>query len=306
MSALGDAAADYLALRRAVGFKLGGLDRPLADFVSYVEKEGDGTISVALALAWAAQGTKSAHRVARRLGWARCFCRYVQAHDPRHEVPPPRLLAGVGRARRIPHLYSESEILEMMHGARRLAPASWAATVEVVLGLLFVTGMRIGEVLALDLDDVDGDAGVLTVWLGKFDKSRLVPLAPSSLAALRGFLEVRNEMASEERSALFLRRDGRRRLSHKAFSTAFHLLLGDAGLPTGEERPRVHDLRHSFAVRTLVEWHRQGVEVQTRLALLSTYLGHVDPAATYWYLTGTPELLGIVAERLETDEGGRP
>jgi len=305
MSALADAAHDYVALRRAVGFKLAGVDRILADFARYLDDRGSDTVTVALALAWAGETAGTERGVARRLGLVRGFARYLQAQSPGHEVPPSRLFASGRGPRRVPHLYSAADIAALLHVARTLEPPHWAATVETVLGLLAVTGMRIGEVLALDLGDIDWEEGVLVVWLGKFNKSRLVPLAPSTLGALDTYVSARRTLGIRvPTAAVFLARGGQRRLSYNAFAKAFRAIRAEVGLSGGPRTPRIHDLRHSFAVQTLLDWYREGVDVGAHLPRLSTYLGHVSPAATYWYLSGAPELMALAAERLEPGAGG--
>ncbi len=303
MSALADAAVDYVALRRAVGFKLVGVDRLLADFVAFAESNGEGTVTVALALAWAGQRGGNARVVARRLSTVRGFSRYLQAQCRDHEVPPTWLLPIGKGVRRVPYLYSSGDITAMMQAARTLEPELRASTVETVLGLLFVSGMRIGEVLALNENDVDWDAGTLTVRLAKFNKSRLVPLTASTLDALGVYLARRRALCAKGvTSALFVNTRGKR-LTYAAFSVAFGVILAEAGVCSVAKRPRIHDLRHSFAVATLLEWYRAGLDVQPLLPRLSVYLGHVNPASTYWYLTGSPELMALVVDRLESSRG---
>jgi integrase/recombinase XerD len=300
VSALSDAAHDYVALRRAVGFKLIGVDRHLGDFVTYVEARGD-IVTVELALAWAGGRSTSARGVAQHLGQVRGFARYLQALCPDHEVPPSRLLAIGKNPRRVPYLYSPEDIGALMDSARALQPLRWGTTVEIVIGLLAATGMRIGEVLALDLDDVDHDMGLLTIRLAKFNKSRLVALAPSTREVLDGYVGS-GRQAKTNTPALFVMPDGRRRLGYEPFRRAFGQILAETALSERPVRPVIHDLRHSFAVSTLLEWYRSGVDVEALLPRLSLYLGHVNPAATYWYLTGAPELMALAAERLDEME----
>jgi len=303
MSALADAAIDYVALRRAVGFKLVGIARSLADFVAFAETNGDGTVTVALALAWAGGKGGNARQVAVRLSTVRGFARYLQAQCRDHEVPPAWLLPIGKGVRRVPYLYSSGDIAAMMQAARNLDPALWASTVETVLGLLFATGMRIGEVLALGEDDVDWDIGTLTVRLAKFNKSRLIPLTASTLEALDAYLVRRRTLCPKvPTSAIFVNARGKR-LTYNAFSKAFAVILDEAGVCSVAKRPRIHDLRHSFAVATLLEWYRAGLDVQPLLPRLSVYLGHVNPASTYWYLSGSPELMALAADRLESNRG---
>lgn len=300
MSPLETALGDYLGVRRAVGYKLVEDERQLAAFVADLDANGLVTVTVSSAVEWAS-GTPRGGAGAKRLTMVRGFARYLQAIDPAHEVPPTGLLP-VRTARPVPHLYSDVDITMLMDAARVLNPASWGATVETIIGLLWATGMRIGEVLRLNTADVDPDTGVLTVWLSKFGKSRLVPLAPSTIAALNRY---RDRLPATTDPAMFVTPAGRR-VGYQRFNAAFGDLLDSAGITTADgRRPRAHDLRHSFAVRTLLGWYRDGADVQALLPRLSTYLGHVEPASTYWYLSAAPELMALAAERLDHHSEGR-
>ncbi len=303
MTGLVGAAEEYLALRRSVGFKLNGAGPLLSDFASYLASNGAETITTEVALTWALR-SPSPSQAAFRLQTVRTFASYLQAIDPRTEVPPAGLLTDPGR-RSVPYLYSETEIASLMAAARALSPALWAATCETVIGLLWATGMRIGEVLRLDRSDVDFDTGVLTVWETKFNKSRHVPLAVSTLSALADYDRHRRKSRLCPDPPNFFVSMAGRRLHYRGFSTAFIGLLAATGIPSVPvtRRPRIHDLRHSFAVTTLLRWYRTGEDVQALLPRLSTYLGHADPASTYWYLSAAPELLALAAERLEPTEG---
>ncbi len=301
MSALGSALADYLELRRSLGYKLEGAEAILGRFVAHLDAVGAETVTVAAALAWST-ATPGGDR---RLQAIRGFARYLQALDPAHEVPPTRLVPATTR-RALAHLYSDEEVAALMSAARGLEPPLRAATTETVIGVLAVTGMRIGEVLGLEMGDVDWDQGMLVVRVAKFDKTRHVPVSPSTLAALADYRRLRRRLAPAPSTlALFVGGHGRR-LSYAAFSTAFGRVLEASGVSAGGRRPRIHHFRHSFAVRTLEDWYRSGADVHALLPRLSTYLGHVDPAATYWYLKLSPELLALAAQRVERGGGGRP
>lgn len=300
VSPLAAALADYLAVRRAMGYKLEDAGRVLAGFVAHLDATGTVTVTVADAATWAAD-TGTGGGVGHRLQCIRGFTFYLQALDPAHEVPPVGLIPVLAR-RAIPHLYSDADTAAMMAAARRLTPALVAAPTETVIGVLAVTGMRIGEILALDLDDLDWDRGVITIRLAKFNKTRLVPVTTSTLAALTNYRSIRRQHAPDGATtkALFLSRTGNR-LSYQSFADRFARLLVATGLrtrPSGT-RPRIHDYRHAFAVRTLLDWYRHGADVHALLPRLSAYLGHRDPAATYWYLSAAPELMALVADRLE-------
>lgn len=204
----------------------------------------------------------------------------------------------------MPYLYSEQDIVRLMQSARALPAEWWALSVETAIGLLAVTGMRVGEVVRLDLRDIDWEQTVVTVRSSKFGKTRLVPLHSTTVIALRRYetLRRRRDLPSET-TALFISTTGER-LRYDSLHRTFHRLVRQLGLRTAVagKCPRIHDLRHTFAVATMVGWYRDGVDAAVRLHLLSAYLGHVDPVATYWYLSAAPELLALVAQRLEPAE----
>lgn len=304
MSGLTVAAGDYLAVRRALGYKLEEDGRLLASFVAYLEAHDIETVTVAAALAWATESARRGNG-ARRLSTVRCFARYLQAVDPAHEVPPTGLLPKC-KTRPVPHLYSDAEIASLMTAARLLDPPIWAVTVETVIGVLCVTGMRVGEVLGLNAADIDADTAVATVWLSKFNKSRHVPLAASTLAALGAYSEQRRRLLpTATTTAVFVSPSGQR-LTYPRFAAAFATLLDTTSVSTPRgRRPRIHDFRHSFAVRTILGWYRDDADVHALLPRLSTYLGHVAPASTYWYLSAAPELMTVVAERLDRNQEPR-
>jgi integrase/recombinase XerD len=297
MSALGSALADYLKLRRGLGYKLEDAGRVLPRFLAHLEGLGTETVTVAVALAWATEG--SAGGVADRMEAIRGFAGYLQSLDPAHEVPPAGLVPG-GGGRAIPHLYSDDDVVALMAAARALTPPLRGATTEIVIGLLAVSGIRIGEVLALDVADVDWQAGVVSVRSSKFDTGRHVPVDSSTLGALDDYRQGCRDVATTP--ALFLT-PKLTRLRYPAFATVFGRLLDATGIGSGPNRPRIHDLRHSFAVKTILGWYREGADVHALLPRLSTYLGHSGPAATYWYLSAAPELMAIAAERLEREDG---
>ena len=236
-----------------------------------------------------------------RLGLVRGFARYLQALDPTSEVPPDGLLPG-GSHRTTPYIYSEPQIAMLLTAAGRLRSSLRADTYQTLLALLVVTGMRLGEAVSLDRDDLDSEQGLLTIRRGKFGKARQLPLHPSTVKALGAY---RDRIGGQHRNvtapSLFVSTVGTR-LIRENVDVAFSRLVHDTELDWSgrRRRPRVHDLRHSFAVRTLVGWYRDGLDVQARLPLLSTYMGHTGPASTYYYLTAVPELVALVADRLDS------
>jgi len=303
MSTLRAAAEDYLAMRRALGFKLTTQGRQLMSFIEFCEARGAGHVTTELALAWATQTVRdSSDEVyhSRRLMVVRIFARHLAALDPATEVPPEHVLPHHYR-RIAPYLYSPGEVAALMAAAGRLAPPLRAATWQTLIGLLAVTGMRQSEARHLDRDQVDLDAGVLTIANSKFGKSRQQFLHPTTVAALRGYQRRRDRWCPAPAAPSFFISTRGTRLNTHTITHAFAALLDDAGIaaPPGRRRPRLHDLRHSFTVASLLDFYRDGGDVAARLPLLSTWLGHVDPKSTYWYLQAVPELLALAAGRLE-------
>ncbi len=300
MKPLAAAAADYLRIRRTLGFKLYHETWWLPDFVAYLRSHRRSTITTELALRWAQQPADGdPNWWARRLGAIRRFAQYHHARDPRTEIPPPDLIP-YRRQRQAPHLYTDEEVKALLQEARRLRDPLMAATYTTLLGLLAATGMRIGEAIALDQDDVDWCRSLVTVSKSKFGKSRHVPVHGSTLSALQDYAQKRDLLCPRRRTpGFFISRVGTR-VIHQNFHHVFLRLLRLSGVGDGQgRRPRLHDLRHTFTVKTVREWYRTGVDVERRLPSLSTYLGHVSPSTTYWYLTATPELLTLAGDRLE-------
>lgn len=292
--------ADYLSLRRSLGFKLERPARQLPEFVDYLEAAGATTVSTELALAWATQPPKDRTAwCAERLSIARDFAQHLAAIDPATEVPPEDLLRR-RRRRAEPYLFSDTEIAALMAAARELSQPLVAATHETLIGLLAVTGMRVGEVIGLDRVDVDVDGNLLVVRNAKFGKSRQLPLHPSTAEALEDYARTRDRLCPKPTAASFFVSSAGTRLIYNNVHYRFLKLAGRAGLEPRSAlcRPRPHDLRHSFAVRTLIDWYRQGVDVQARMPLLSTYMGHVEPSETYWYLHAAPELMALASAKL--------
>lgn len=301
MSSLREVLGDYLRMRRALGYKLDGPDRLLDQFVTYLEQTGALTVTIENAVAWATQpaGADPGYWGAR-LSVVRQFARHLQTLDPSCEVPPTLLLSCRSR-RAIPYPYTREEIVALMTAAAGLPSPLMAASYSTLLGLLAVSGLRLGEAIGLDRDDVDVRHRLLRVIDGKFGKSREVALHDTTMSALDAYSQRRDELCPEPASdAFFLSTTGTRLLKPNIHRT-FSRLKREVGLGPRSQRcrPRLHDLRHRFAVNTLIDWYRDGVDVQARLPVLSTYMGHVEPRDTYWYLSAAPELLGLVARRLE-------
>jgi len=306
MTDLDQVVIDYLAVRRSLGYKLAENAKQLHSFVSYLDTVGASRVTTELAVAWATQPTGCTPVWwARRLAMVRGFARHLKAIDPETEIPPLGVLPH--RCRRVaPYLYSDTDIEALMAAARVLRSPLVAATYETLIGLLAVTGMRSGEALRLQRDHIEWDEGVITIWNSKFQKSRAVPVHPTSLDALRRYTRIRDQFCPHPNSAAFFISTTGSGLTQGRFHKVFSSLVHTTGLDgPGRRRPRPHDLRHRFAVATLIGWYRTGVNVDAHMALLSTYLGHSNPENTFWYLSAVPELLLLASQRLERAERAR-
>jgi integrase/recombinase XerD len=303
MSALSDHVEDYLRLRRALGYKLEQAGHLLPKLVAYLEAAGSPTLTTELAIAFARlpANVRPTHWAAR-LTVVRGFARYLQTVQPATEVPPAAVFPA-RRHRPAPYLWSGEDIGRLLDGARALRPPLRAATYEALFGLLAVSGLRVGEAVGLDRDDVNFDAGVITIRHAKFDRPRLVPLHATTTAALRVYATERDRLCPTPRSTGFFVSGVGTRLNRSAVAMVLRQITTAMGLRSATVRPTPHQLRHSFAVRTLVDWHRTGLRVEEHIAVLSTYLGHVSPTDTYWYLSASPELMALAAERLDVRFG---
>jgi integrase len=307
MNALRHALADYLAVRRVLGYRLVRTEKLLVQFLTYVEAHGEEHLTIETALAWASLPPEADRSwAAARLSVVRRFAAHLRGIDPATEVPPVDLLPGRTR-RATPYLYSEQNIAALITAAGTLRTPHRVATYRTLIALLAVTGMRVGEAISLDRDDLDAANGLLVIRNGKFGKSRELPLHPSTVTALGAYL-CRGDRPHRPPNtpALFVSTAGSR-LLYTNVQPTFHQLVCRAGLQPRSAacRPRLHDMRHGFAIRTIMDGFRDGGDPGARLALLSTYLGHVDPGKTYWYLSAAPELLELAGERLEHHLGGR-
>jgi integrase len=300
--------ADYLGLRRALGYRLARPEKLLVQFLDYLGQHDQSVITVVTALEWARlPAASTSNWWAYRLAAVRGFATYLHQLDPSHEVPPPDLLPQ-RPLRANPYLYSPAEIAALIEASVCLGTPLRRATFATLVGLLAVTGLRIGEAIGLDRDDVDASTGVLSVQHGKFDKQRQVLLHPTSIAALADYAALRDRLAPPAPTrALFVSNAGTRLLYCNVHAT-WKRILAHAGLRprSGSCRPRIHDVRHSFAVAAMLDAYALGEDGQRRLTLLSTWLGHVHPGSTYWYVSASPELMAAASQRLETYLAGRP
>jgi len=301
MSPLRQAAENYLAMRRALGFKLEAQGRLLASFIDYLDRAGATRITTDLAVAWAKLPQDAAAVwYSIRLSAVRGFADHLHAIDPVNEVPPADVLP-YRYHRTTARLYTADDIVALIRAAQTLRPPLHAATYATFIGLLSVSGLRVGEAIRLDRDHVNLDTAILTVVNSKFGKSREVALHTSTVEALRAYADRRDLLAPRTGTPSFFVSTTGTRLLPSCARRVFARLTRQAGLPPRPARGRacMRDLRHSFAVATLLDWYRAGVDVQAYLPRLSTYLGHIDPKSTYWYLQTTPELLALAAERLD-------
>jgi integrase len=297
-----EAVEEYIEMRRSLGFKLLEAKVGLINFASFLEQRGAAHISISLSMEWAQQD-KSARPAewARRLSFIRGFARHWSAHDSQTEIPPSGLLPHrPGRAH--PYLYSDDEVRKLLHAARQLPSVRGlrGPTYNCLLGLLAVTGLRISETRNLCTDDVDLNQGILTIRGAKFGKSRLVPIHPSTCTVLSDYASQRDRFLARRPDTFFVSGRGTR-LDGGEIRRTFYYLSRQIGLRGASDShgPRLHDFRHRFAIETLVQWYRSGQDVERRLPILSTYLGHVHVADTYWYLTACPELMGLAVKRFE-------
>jgi len=303
MTAVRQMLGDYLALRRGLGYKLLSAGTALQSFVGFLEKSGAEYISTEHAVAWALLPTSvQAVRWWRRLAFVRGFARYCAALDPRTEVPPADLLP-YRYERRAPYFFSDDEIRALLQAAIALPAEDGLAnhTHYCLIGLLSVTGIRISEALNLTMDDVDLDNAVLAIHSTKFGKSRLVPLHQSTVKALADYREKRARfLKGRQVPYWFVNRQGKQ-VRCDTFDRQFRRLTDELGLvaANGQRPPHLHDLRHRFAMSTLLRWYSDGQDIDRRLPILSAYLGHVDIHCTYWYLSAFPPLFAAARDKLE-------
>ena len=303
MTLLTKGVEQYLALRRGLGFKMQRHETDLHAFLSYMSTRGARTLTTQVALDWA-QLPRGSHPVyrARRLAIVRDFAKFFVTMDPGSEIPPAGILKG-DYARRPPYIYSEDELIALIEEACRLTPSAglrpW--TYAALFGLICATGMRVGETTALDDADVDLSNALITIRKSKFGKTRQVPIHSSTQEELHAYVKRRRRTGLPLTDGSFFISDRGTRLTGCNVREAFRTVSCHIGLRKRSDShgPRLHDIRHTFAVRILTKWHRAGVDVQHRLPLLATYLGHTNISDSYWYLSAVPELLDAVNQRLD-------
>lgn len=297
-------AQEYLTLRRQLGYALATPGQALLAFARYADSiRHRGPVTIDLAVRWAKLPQKAKpYWWARRLQIVRGFAQHRSLFEPGTEIPPADLLGPYFR-RSTPHIYSNAEICALLRAAKDLGPAGGLRCHSYVtlFGLLISSGLRISEALHLQRDEVDLRSGVLTVARSKFRKSRLVPLHPSTTHALAKYAERRNRYHPEATARTFFINERGAPMGYSGVIGTFTDLRCQLGWTKNREgrRPRLHDMRHTMAVRTLLRWCQQGADVDQKMLALCTYLGHVEVTDTYWYLTAVPELMALTAARFQ-------
>ena len=304
---------EYIAARRALGTRLKEPAKTLHHFIKFLARKRSVHITASLALEWSQQ-SKQVQRAtwARKLSMVRQFARWVHAIDPRHQIPPPRLL-GVRHRRNPPHIYSDEEIAALMAEAVKFDSDTGmkSLNLETIIGLLAATGLRPGEAFALKMEDVDLKAGMLMIRESKFGKTRQVPIHPSTIMALKRYVRRRDQILRPPEESCFFLSDQGTPLDASTVRTWFCQISRNCGLREKSaghrcgRGPRLQDLRHTFATKRLVEWYRARENVTVQLPKLSTYLGHSSVSCTYWYIQAVPELLALATEfQLPSSHGG--
>jgi integrase/recombinase XerD len=295
---------DYLRVRRCLGYRLREPEGLLKNFVAFLQVEHAPYITRKLALRWATQPAKAQPSTwAGRLSIVRRFAIWHSATEPRTEIPPAGLLPHRYR-RKPPHIYSDTEIEKLLLASQQLPSPNGlrARTYTTLFGLLVATGMRVNEALGLDRMHVDLERGILHIRRTKFGKSRYVPVHPSTVQALKKYAEARDRLFPAPLIPAFFISEKGRRITEWIARYTFAKLSQRVGLRASAQGhgrgPRLQDMRHRFAARTLIHWYRAGLDVERELPKLSTYLGHVHVNDTYWYLEAVPELLQLATDRL--------
>ena len=294
----------YLTIRRSLGYDLGTTARILRRFIAFADRQGADYITTDLFLRWqAAFGHANRQTWSARLGMVRIFAQWLHGIDPKHEVPPHALIPSRYRRSR-PYIYSEEDIRRIIQAAAELPSINGirALTYATLFGLIAATGLRVSEAISLDDSDVDLETGILRIRRGKLGKERLIPLSKSTSVQLATYAKERDRLLGSHPQSFFVSDRGTRPTDCSARYN-FACVCQKIGLRASEKfhrhgrGPRIHDLRHTFAARTMVNWYRMGLDPGQEMIKLSTYLGHVGPEHTYWYIEAVPELLELASQR---------
>jgi len=297
---LAEMVGDYLRVRRALGYKLTHPSHVLTGFLDYLTATGTDMVTIENALGFATAPVGVSPRTqALRLSAIRGFAKWAHTMDPTVQVPPAGLLPARS-TRAVPYIYSDDEISALLGAASRLRPPVWAASFGALLALMAATGIRTGEAIGLNMADFDEQAGTLTVT-GKYGKVRMLPLHTTAVHGVVEYLRQRQRLLPAANCPALLISITGRRLCRTTVHLTFRGLADQVGLVAVSPacRPRLHDLRHTFSVNTMLDAYRPGGDPVRILPILSTWLGHVEPGDTYWYLTGTAELLAAATARME-------
>jgi len=293
---------EYLEFKRSCGYQLESPGKELMLFARYAALVGHkGPLTTELIVRWARLPQDADPRYwATRYEIVRRFVEYRFLFDPETEIPPQGLL-GPSKRRLSPHIYSDGEITAFLQAASQLAPTDGLhpRTYVTLFSLLVSTGLRISEALNLSRQDAELRTGVLTIRETKFRKSRLVPLHPSTLQALRRYSKLRDSYHPGTRPKTFFLSEKGTPLNYRGVLYIFIKLSRKLGWRDRDKKPRIHDFRHTFAVRRLLKWYEEGANLDQKILALTTYLGHVQVTDTYWYLSAVPELLATVSEKFE-------
>jgi len=306
VSGLREAMQQYLSLRRSLGFELIKAGSILESFVAFAEREAASHVTTDLALRWVKlSNAKEPATLADRLNIVRRFAIWRSAADMHTEVPPKNLMP-YRYHRKPPYIYSDEEIERLVGTARKLPSPKRlrGPTYATLFGLIASTGMRISEAVSLDRQDVDLEESVLSIRKSKFRKSRLVPVHVTTRDALSDYAENRDRVLPRLQSVAFFVSERGTRVTHWAARDNFAVVSRQIGIRKKIKGkrvgcgPRLHDMRHRFAARTLVDWYRAGINVEREIHKLSTYLGHAHVNDTHWYLEAVPELLELATQKL--------
>ncbi|MGH1467162.1 MAG: tyrosine-type recombinase/integrase [Cognatishimia sp.] len=297
---------EYLALRRSMGFDLSFDERVLRKFTTFGDENGFLYISTPLFLDWKANyGSADNNTWSHRLGMVRRFAFWLSEYDDQTEVPSSQLVTGRCR-RRAPYIYAPIQIAEIVAEAGRL-PSPYglrSALWQTLFGLIAVTGMRVNEALSLDQRDVDLDRALLTLRNTKNGRERQLPINNDTAHRLAEYARKRDRVVMRDSSRFFIQEDGQHakdcaaRYNFAQVSKKLGIRSPQAFKRHGHG-PRIHDLRHTFAVHTILDWFRDGRDIEAEMYKLSTYLGHSEPKHTFWYIEAVPELMQLAATRAE-------
>ncbi len=297
MKTLTEFLKEYLYTRRALGYQLKRAEYELKNFLKFLEKNKSPIITQELALDWATHfGTATQKNGAQRLGIIRQFAKYLKVEDGRHDVPSEYLAPNNKSARRPVYIYSSEEILNLMNATPIFKDPLIVKNYYTLIGLLAATGIRIGELIALNDCNFDAKNSFLLIDKGKGIRQRKVLLHCSTVKMLKLYQDFKKQVVVKKDESFFLSKRGTR-LNYENIHPNFDKLLRKVNLYNKKPKPRIHDIRHTFIIKTIARWYHEEKNVEAQLIYLSNYVGHISPSSTYWYLSATPELMACAAAR---------